>query len=156
MARLLAFCLIAATLASCGPARTGHASLPAGCRMGTAADLRQIQIYADERDVFEAVDPKRAAVTQEPTAASDDPSVDTTNPQFRLSQDDDLGHRNCLAFGWKVVPVGRTPAAAPDFEGKALPSGIAVVPKDGPGAARPVIAALTLPPPLRRVDAEGP
>src|ERR1700754_4169482 len=115
MVRTLASLLIIVALASCGAGRNAQSSLPAGCRMGGAADLRQILIYADGRDLGEAVDPKRAAVTGEPVASDDYPSGDATRPQFRLSQDEKLGGRECLAFGWRVVPMGAHPAAASDF-----------------------------------------
>jgi hypothetical protein len=102
--------------------------------MARAADLRQIQIYSDDRDVREAVDPQRSAITGEPSARPEYPEYDPARPEFRLSQAGESGHRECLAFGWKVVPLGRNPASASDFEGGRLPSGIVVVPKDGPAS----------------------
>ena len=46
-------------------------------------------------------------------------------------QDEQHGGRECLAVGWKAVPVGPDPVSAADFAGGRLPSGIAVLPKHG-------------------------
>lgn len=131
MARDFALCFLV-LLSACGRQQVAAPPLPAGCRMATAADLPQLQIYVDVRDTFEAVDPARAAISGEPSSATIDPAYIWGDARFRLSQDGQRGHRECLAVGWKVVPVGPNPASSTDFTNGRLPSGIAVVPKDGP------------------------
>ena len=141
MLRLLALCSLLWTLGSCSSDEVTRPPLPSGCRMITAADLPSLQIYVTSRDIAEAVSPQRSAVTGEPSSAVNDPEYDESSAGFRLSQDERRGHRECLAVGWKVVPVGPDPASAADFQDGQLPSGIAIVPKDGPDSYEVYIKA---------------
>ncbi|HYC94429.1 MAG TPA: hypothetical protein VEB39_01895 [Sphingomicrobium sp.] len=139
--RPMALCLLPWTLGSCYSDEAARPSIPVGCRMITAADLPRLQIYLTSRDMAEAVDRQRSAVTGEPASGVDDPAYDGSIAGIRLSQDQRRGHLECLAVGWKVVPVGPNPASGADFEGGQLPSGIAIVPKDGPDSYEVYIKA---------------
>lgn len=141
MLRQFALWPLLLVLGSCNSDDAARPSIPIGCRMITAKDLPNLQIYVTSRDMTEAVTLQRSEITEEPASKVVDSAYDRSSAGFRLSQDERRGHRECLAVGWKVVPVGPDPASAADFEGGQLPSGTAIVPKDGPNSYEVYIAA---------------
>ena len=128
MARCLYLIPFLLTLGGCDSTEATGPHFAPDCPMITAADLPRLHIYVDRWDLYEAVDPSRAAVTGEPSSTLDDPDFNWSFSELRLTQAR-YKDNECMSVAWKVVPVGPNPASGADFAGGRLPSGMATVSK---------------------------